>query len=192
MDTMKARLTGDAPLIMQADTLADPLHPLTKKYKSFSSKDKKTDATQHALGQIEFEAGLYIDANGPYVPSDYIMKTTVEAARMNKDGKKIERGVFILEDRFSLRFDGPRTLAELLSTPAFHYRKTVVVGQSRVARVRPIFREWSLDIQLVFDSSIVNLAAIREALDRAGKYIGIGNRRPNKGGNFGRFSVEAL
>ena len=103
-----------------------------------------------------------------------------------------ERAVFITSDRFSLKYKGPRDLQSLTAAREFHYRKTVVIKKSRTVRVRPIFREWSLEAEIIFDPEIVNRAAIIAAMDRAGKYIGIGNRRPNKGGNFGRFSVQAL
>lgn len=191
-ETLSARLTSESPLIMQADTLADPLHPLTREYKIITSKKTKTDADHVEMGRIEFQGGLYIDETGPYLPSDYPFKALVESARMNKAGKTIERGVFILQDRFSLQYDGPRSLEALLAAKLFHYRKTVVLNKkSRTIRVRPIFRNWVMDIELVYDPTIANRAAILEALDRAGRYIGIGNRRPNLGGSFGRFSVEA-
>jgi len=191
METIKARLVGDAPLIMQADTLADPLNELTKQYKELTGKRKKTDLDHQGMADIEFRGGLYINGDGPFVPSDYIFKTLVEAARMNKEGKNVERGVFIPADSFPIQYQGPRDIKSLLADRKFHYRKTVVVGKARTIRVRPIFREWALDVEIIFDPDITNRANTLSALDRAGKYIGIGNRRPNKGGNFGRFSVEA-
>lgn len=190
MDAISMTITGDAPLIIQADTLADPLHPLTKEYKAVTSKKKKTDADHAEMGRIEFEGGLYIDDDGPYLPSDYIFKALVESARMNKEGKSVERAVFITADRYPIKYKGPRDLRSLALARDFHYRKTVVVGKARTVRVRPIFREWAIDVEIIFDSAIVNRAVVVAAMERAGKYIGIGNRRPNKGGNFGRFSVS--
>lgn len=192
LETINATLKGESPFIMQADTLADPLHPLTKELRAVTSKKNKTDADHVEMGRIEFIGGLYIDAaDGPYIPSDYIFKALVEAARMNKSGKMIERGAFVLQDRFTLEYDGPRTLEKLLATKDFHYRKTVVISNRRTVRVRPIFKQWSCIVEVAFEPDIVNRSIVMEALDRAGKYIGIGNRRPNKGGNFGRFSVAA-
>lgn len=193
METIRLRITGDAPLIVQADTLADPLHPLTLKYREVTRKKTKTDADQRTMGMIEFEGGLYYDERiGPYIPGDNIMKALVEAARLSKSGKQMERGVMIQEQRVPLEYEGPRKLESLLESPAHHYRKTVVVGKARTVRVRPKFDEWALEFGFGFLPEVVDARAIASAMETAGTLIGIGQRRPNKGGQFGRFSVDVV
>lgn len=193
MDIIRIRAEGEAPLIVQSDTLADPLHPLSLRYKEVTRKQKKTDADQRAMGDLEFEAGLYIDDKlGPYMPGDNVMKCLVEAARLSKAGKQMERGVMIQDQRIALEYDGPRTLNALLRSPDYHYRKTVVVGKARTVRVRPYFREWALEFSFAFLPEVVDARAIASAMETAGQLIGIGQRRPNKGGQFGRFSVTVV
>ena len=48
------RVTGVAPLIMRAATLADPLHPLTRKLNEITRKRLKTDADYEKISQIEW------------------------------------------------------------------------------------------------------------------------------------------
>lgn len=193
MEQIRLRIEGDAPLIVQGDTLADPLHELTLKYREVTRKQKKTDADQRTMGEIEFEGGLYYDPKiGPYMPGDNVMKCLVEAARLSKAGKQMERGVMIEENRIPLLYSGPRDIATLLRSPAFHYRKTVVVGKARTVRVRPYFQEWAMELGFGFLPEVVDGRAIASAMETAGQLIGIGQRRPNKGGQFGRFSVSVL
>jgi hypothetical protein len=193
MESIRIRIQGDAPLILQADTLADPLHPLTLRYKETTRKQKKTDTDQRIMGDIEFEAGLYYDEKmGPYVPGEVVAKCLVEAARLSKAGKQMERGVMIQEQKIELLYDGPRDFKSLLNDWKYHYRKTVVVGKARTVRVRPIFHEWALECGFNFMEDVVDARAIAGAMETAGKLIGIGQRRPNKGGQFGRFNVEVI
>ena len=192
MKQLKVKLIGDAPLIVQADTLADPLHPLKKKMEELTGQRKKTDETHMQIARIEMEGGLYYDARlGPYLPSENLFKCLVEAARLSKSGKQIERGTVMVEDKLPLEYDGPRDLQQILDAPQFRYRKPVVVAKSKTIRVRPIFKDWSCTATIAYEEEIVNEKTIKDALVMAGRFIGLGNRRPNKGGSFGRFTVEA-
>jgi hypothetical protein len=191
METIRLRIDGDAPLIVQADTLADPLHPLTLKYRETTKKRLKTDVDHRTMGDIEFEGGLYYDENiGPYIPGDNIMKCLVEGARLSKAGKQMERGVIIQDQMIPLEFDGPRDMESLRKNPKFHYRKTVVISKARMIRVRPYFESWALEFSFAFLPEVVDGRAIFAAMETAGTLIGLGQRRPNKGGQFGRFSTS--
>lgn len=188
---IRIRISSLAPLIVQSDTLADPLHPLTLRYREVTRKQKKTDVDQRTMGDLEFEGGLYFDEKiGPFIPGDNVMKCLVEAARLAKAGKQMERGVMIQAQRIPLEYAGPRDIETLLATPAFHYRKTVVVGKARTVRVRPQFKDWALECTFAYLPEVVDGRAIVAAMETAGQLIGLGQRRPNKGGQFGRFAVS--
>jgi len=57
-------------------------------------------------------------------------------------------------------------------------------------RYRPEFKEWSVDISCEFDSAIISSQDILNLVSRAGFGGGIGEWRPEKGGEFGRFEVD--
>lgn len=59
MDMLTLKLTGMSPLMMHADTLANPLNPITKAHKELTSKRKKTDDDHEAIAKSEFIAGAY-------------------------------------------------------------------------------------------------------------------------------------
>lgn len=58
-------------------------------------------------------------------------------------------------------------------------------------RYRPQFDEWSVPLNLEYDADLLQPADIVNLIDRAGFGVGIGEWRPEKGGEFGRFRVRA-
>lgn len=64
--------------------------------------------------------------------------------------------------------------------------------KGRVVRKRPCFSNWSLRFTLEYDDLELSAAMIKELLEYAGRRIGIGDFRPEKGGPFGRFMVTAF
>ena len=69
METIKIKVTGTAPLMMHADTLANPLSQITQAHRSLTSKRKKTDEDHLAIARSEFMAGCYWSKNeGFFIP----------------------------------------------------------------------------------------------------------------------------
>lgn len=187
MKQLRFKLTGDTPLIMHADTLVDPFHPLTiEKKRLTSKKNNKTDDDLHRIDEIEFIAGLYIHPEfGPVIPGANIDRMLVDAAKRTKAGKKALMGLQASEDYFPLQYDGPRDLDGLRATQRFHFRKSIKQGTSRVMRERPWFHGWSLDIAVDYDESIFDERDVIGLMSTAGRYIGIGDWRPR----YGRFAA---
>lgn len=57
-------------------------------------------------------------------------------------------------------------------------------------RYRPQFDHWKVIIQIEYDSDLLQPADILNLINRAGFGIGICEWRPEKGGEFGRFTVS--
>ncbi len=188
---MKARayvIEGTAPLMMQSDKLADPIGDDAKELKKFSGKRKKTDDDHEAMKRIEWGANLYTDNKGVIiVPSQNIFRMIVEAARLSKKGKDVERGCMIMINENPLYYDGPKSLRALYENARFVDRRTVVVSRSRVMRTRPIFPTWSLPFTVNYDPDVIDMNELDGFVETAGKYIGLGNYRPR----FGRFEVKS-
>lgn len=64
-------------------------------------------------------------------------------------------------------------------------RRPEVVNRARIMRARPVFKEWELDFTMEIIDDRANISAIKEILQTAGLYYGLGDRRPR----FGRFDV---
>ncbi len=184
---VKYQLSSSAPLIMHNGQLADPMNKWAKLLKQISSKKKKTDADFEEMARIEFFAGLYLDEDGPILPTYVIDGLVVNAAKKSREGMTAKSGVFCLEHaRFE--YDGPRTAAELWAIERFRFSALVRVGQARIVRMRPIFRDWSSIITLNLEDTLVNPARVDEWMDIAGTQVGLCEWRPQ----YGRFTAERL
>lgn len=58
-----------------------------------------------------------------------------------------------------------------------------------VTIVRPLFRRWVLEFVLEIDNGEVDSQTIRKLVERAGKFVGLGDFRPACKGRFGKFVV---
>jgi hypothetical protein len=185
---MKVRMniTGSTALLMHNARLSDPLDPITKRLKEVSSKRTKTDDDQERMARIEFEGGLYFDeAAGPYIPGINIHRCLVEAAKLNKLGRHVERGVIALDEVCPVGYHGPRAIDEMWADKNFVSRLSVGVTTSRVMRTRPMFRTWVTEADFLVDNGQIDLPTFTEIAEKAGVMIGLGDYRPR----FGRFEA---
>ena len=136
---------------------------------------------------------VYVDPDGAYChPCEAFTKAMVKAVAGKKFGKMfatsaIKGAVFIVEP-FALIEDGK-------GQPAKKYgidRRPVVIGKARVLRCRPMWKPWQMRVPFEIDTAILAPGQVEEALSLAGRIIGVGDYRPEKGGGFGRFSAEIV
>jgi hypothetical protein len=189
VDAVKVRLsiTGTSPLLMHNIQLADPLNSIAKAMKVISGKRKKTEEDFFALAHLEFQGGLYISAAlGPYMPGANVEKSIVEGGRITKQGKQIERGLFVIDNEVPLIYAGPRTADGLWADDNFRSSMAVKVGQARVMRTRPIFHSWALDVDAEVDPALLDQDTLQQIATDAGSMVGLGDYRPR----YGRFEVE--
>jgi hypothetical protein len=139
----------------------------------------------------EAKLRIYLDPDGQHChPCEAFTKAMVKAVAGKKFGKMfataaIKGSVFITEP-FAV-------LVDEKGKPAKGYtidRRPVVVGKARVLRCRPCFSKWRVRLALEIDTAILTPAQVKESLALAGRIIGVGDYRPEKGGGFGRFRVE--
>jgi len=61
-------------------------------------------------------------------------------------------------------------------------------------RYRPEYQNWSLDVQIEFEPSLISLRGLHHLIRRAGTSVGLCEWRPEKSpaGTFGRFDIKGL
>lgn len=186
MQQIEFTVTGKAPLLMHSDRFANPLDPLTKAHKELTGKRKKTDDDQIAIARSEFIGGCYWNkASGFFMPAQNLDACLIAAAKLQKLGVKFKQGVQVLEDELPLLGKLPDTPEKLWASPENIDARGVKVGQAKIIRYRPIFRQWSLKATVMFNEEVVNESEVRKAITDAGALIGLGDYRPR----FGRFNV---
>jgi len=86
--------------------------------------------------------------------------------------------------------DGNKCVPMVASEPIC--REDIVrVGMAQTdLRYRPEFREWSAEISVNYDAEMLSEQDIINLVNRAGFSVGIGEWRPEKGGEFGRFEFD--
>lgn len=190
MKSITIKLIGNGPMLMHADTFVDKLNPAAKAHRALTTDKvkKNTDAGCEEIMLSEMRGSLYYREDvGIYLPSVNVQKCLIEAARLRKQGKNIERGVIILDDS-KLIYKGPQDPDELAKSPAFRYGKSIVQQRQRIMRYRPIFNQWSADVVIMYQEDVIDRDQIITAAEDAGRLIGIGDWRPR----FGRFSIEVV
>lgn len=197
--TLKATLVGiGSGMIHHNGALADELNPIVVEMKKINAKKQnKTDADRVRLAQLEFMGGLWLDEKDePCVPAAAVEKMLRDAASRDRKGRTIDAGIRVSVDSFPLKYKGPRSAEKLWGSGheknPFVFRVGAAVNKARIIRTRPIFREWSMDIEIEFDPHAINEKDLRVYVERAGDVIGLGDWRPGspKGGKHGRFEVK--
>lgn len=64
------------------------------------------------------------------------------------------------------------------------------VGTGKDLRYRPEFRGWSCDLEIEYDAELLELNALMNLINRAGFGVGVGEMRPELGGEYGRFEID--
>lgn len=187
--TCKVKLTGTAPYLMHNVRLANPLDIYTKELKRLTGKRNKTDEDHEEVMKAEYFGGLYwSEVNCLYIPGRQIDAAMLVAAKTKKLGKQLARGVWVLNDELPLAYSGPINPEDLYADPSFVDIRPVTIGGRKVMRCRPIFREWSLTVELLVDENVMNQRDVEDIMKIAGQLIGIGELRPR----YGRFDVQVL
>lgn len=201
MRNFSIKITGTSPLIMNSGRLINPLEPATKELANAYGEFKrdKTDESFLALAQAEFIGSLYfIDGIGPVWPSDNLRSCLRNGGKKKKKvgsraslANSVASAVLFTSTDNPLWYgkNGPRTIEELWADENHRLIKACGVQRAKVMRTRPVFREWEFEAEGVLDTEVIDLVDFQAVADIAGKLIGLGNWRPELGGNYGKFDA---
>lgn len=195
MNKLRLRWTGISPLLMSSSELINPLSPKTKAIKKFTSKKGKTDDDHEQIALLEWEFLMYYDAKiGPYMPTSNIKSALMQGGAPRKMGPKLALTVIEAPNmKAPLMYEGPRDLNKLRANiDEWSLTVAVVVQRARVMKCRPMFRDWAIEFDVIYDESQVQEDDIITASQTAGNIVGIGAWRPKCKGEYGRFKSEVI
>ncbi|SRR6266550_3222599 len=127
---------------------------------------------------------LYQNGNGIFYPAENIRQSLIGAASRHKIGRRAataDMAASIFVTPFELPLEGEWHVDS----------RPVVIQRARIVRHRPMFDEWLIRFQIQIDTDLVSERLVRLVLEDAGKLVGIGDFRPAKKGQYGRFSVSS-
>ena len=173
---------GTTPLIMHSCQCVNPLHPIAKELKKYTSKRNKTDEDLKKISDLEWESGAYWkDGLGLYIPGENVEATLINGAKANKKGKDIEKYVDVCDLYIPFNYGENLTKEELIQS--FEYRDTRVmtVQRSKILRTRPRFDQWTISFKITYNEEKIDLETIINAMEYAGNYVGLCDSRPKYG-----------
>lgn len=178
---------GTAPLLMHSERLVNSFDPITRKIKEYTGKRKKTEEDELAIQRLEWEGGLYWNESiGPFIPGANVKRCIQEAAKTEKMGKNVLRGITPLDAEIPLIYRGPRDIQGLWDSNKFFDIRSVGVNGRKILRSRPRFDEWAIETSMYVNTDIINLEDFKRWAEYAGAMEGLGDYRPT----FGRFEAH--
>jgi hypothetical protein len=175
------RIAGTSPLIQHA------WGEKAKQMMRDKHAGKKTRTRDVREPQAEGEAAAYRTEEGKYgLPAMAVKSAMITAAHKDIGVEKtlVKKSVFIeCEDRngvLEMDCDEPEIRED-----------TVRVGSgSTDLRYRPYYYRWALNVSFIIDTGWIQVADLCNLVDRAGFGVGVGEWRPEKGGEYGRFELD--
>lgn len=174
---MTVRIVGDSPLIVHAWSHKAKQMMLDKQMK------KGTQAKAAKDPQQDYEDSLYRLPEGGYgFPAIGIKASAIRGAKA--------LGMVMVDTKAAFHITGE--LLPVKGTPRPREDMVRVGMGTADIRYRGEFPEWSIDLPITFNARTVSPEQIVAMLDAGGFGTGIGEWRPEKDGQFGRFHVEEV
>lgn len=171
---IEIKVVGDSPLISHAWSEKAKKLMLDKQMK------KGTQAKEAKDPQRDYEESLYQHPDGGYgFPSVAFKAAAVRGAKALGMVMADMRGAFHIGGEL-VKIDGePRPREDMVR---------VGMGTADI-RYRGEFPEWSATLPITYNARTVSVDQIVAMFDAAGFGVGIGEWRPEKDGQYGRFHV---
>jgi hypothetical protein len=171
----KVEVEGVSPLLMNRFPIEDGLDPKAGR-PSIAQKDPEAEA----------EKGAYrMPSKELFQPAEHFERSMFGGAKFHKIGRKsaaslVPAGIFVQE----------RQIPHGTKEYEIDSRRVVIRATGNaVIRHRPRLEKWKLTFHVEVDETIFSKELVLAILTDAGRKVGIGDFRPQKGGPFGRFIV---
>lgn len=185
MKKYKIKITGLKPGYMQHRMDDTALEEWEKNRKLII---ERPDVAKEDVIRAEYhcyrnkEGNCFIPSNHLYssfIGGGTLVKSKVGHAK--KSMKQIVAGMFYIEPE------------EILIPDYDEIDKRSAVNRNikgRVITIRPKWSKWEAEFTLNVDNDTITDQTVKQIVENAGQYIGIGSYRPTNNGPYGRFKIE--
>lgn len=144
---------------------------------------------------------LCLGPNGEFgIPANYLFASLVDSGRhviydkrvklSTRDSSLVPALLAIIPDLVDAKGDGFIAFKDQDAKWIVDRRRGVLAAnKAAVAVVRPKFTTWAFDVTVEIDMDQVAIEKIKDLFNCAGRLSGLGDFRPSKRGQFGRFKV---
>ena len=182
MRNLRITWKGVTPLIMHSCKCVNPLHPIAKELKKYTSKRKKTDEDLIKISDLEWEAGAYWkEGLGLYIPAENVEATIINGAKAYKKGKDIQKYVDVKDIYIPFDYGENLSKEELIKNNEYRDVRIMTVQRSKVTRTRPRFDQWKITFEVQYNEEKIDYEDIVNAIEYAGEYVGLCDSRPKYG-----------
>ena len=189
-------IKGIRPLIMHSGAGINPRHPAKIQISEITRKQGSNRTASDDAQLIDLECGLslWLDENEtPTIPPTALRSAIEKGARKRKQGNDVKEGLIVYQVSEFI-YDRQRygdDLNQIVKNAAF--TTGVVVRGNRIQRTRARFdMPWSCKFVLECYDDLVDEDKLGDWLGIAGHRIGLGDWRPEKSGDYGRFEVVEI
>lgn len=138
MKNLKITWKGVSPLIMHSCQGVNPLNPITKELKKYTSKRNKTDDDLNMISNLEWESGAYWkDGLGLYIPAENVEATIRNGGKAFKKGKDFEKYVTVTDLYIPFFYGENLSKEELIQNYEYRDTRIMTVQRSKIVRTRP-------------------------------------------------------
>ena len=151
---------------------------------------ERDDVNKEDAVRAEFHC--YRNSDGKcYVPGEHLRGALIEAGSFikskvgnsRKSMKNIVAGMFFIDPSEVIVPD-----YDAIDKRSAWNRN----AKARIIVIRPKWNKWKLKFVLLVDNDTITQETVRELIDYAGRYVGIGSFRPTNNGMFGRFELKNI
>jgi len=176
MKKFKVRIEGTSPMLY--NRFID---------KSIDSKSKKRTGN---IQEQDPEEKLYMLDGKPYIPSVYFRNSLIEAG---KQFKITGKGKSNFSKLIGATVDiSPEAIINDHKWSLFRISAVNPMTRGRMMVTRPKMDKWNCEFEIILNDDSIEGFTIKEIMEHAGKYVGIGDWRPEKKGMHGKFTVTSF
>lgn len=176
IQTVSFMLIGDSPLIVHAWSEKAKRQMLDKQMKKASKAKEAKDP------EADYENCFYRTATGAYgFPAIGVKSAMISACRFADLKMTVARGAFHIDAEMLEVIGEPRPREDMVR---------VGMGTADI-RYRPEFVDWRIPVTLKINASAISAEQVANLLNIAGFGVGIGEWRPERNGQYGRFHVAS-
>jgi len=192
MKNLKVKFTGISPLLQNNPQTVDVFNSYSKLKKPLVKKGaKRTEEDTLALRIIDVESKLFLnDELGVYIPDGWMQSFLASNTKPRSFTlKDVRGGIFTTTNKAKLTFDGMNLVSkkiDISKNDKFIYTRLVKQGQVKLAKVFPIFHNWSFEFELEYEDTMFDIDELVQHIKHNAKYGGFGDFRPS----FGRCLAE--
>ncbi len=140
--------------------------------------------------KAEYENAMYRFEDGGYgFPAIGFKCATVSGARLFGGSVKMTHLKSALFFKGNTGVDGTQ-LMRIIGEPVMREDVVKVGISGHDLRYRPLFKEWKTSLEVEFVDSLISLDSVLSLIEAGGMGVGVGEWRPERGGDWGTYKID--